>query len=230
MSTYVWCEDSSSGYFFWKNLFSVLYNEFVVESKKSNSNLCNEVSKISQTDENRYYILLDNAIDNPEVLREVIRLKKIIKEKENVTIIKIHSFEFVLLSFKMLEDWVFAEVDELKDKRTDLLYLKDVFVKIILDGGDVGELSEMKNLFNIDEMINTEQLASKLLYKITRNTGFETNKGKLGDCFVVDCCDWNFRESDDICGLDDHRISAKEKIENIFEYSVLKHSFTKAGL
>lgn len=34
----------------------------------------------------------------------------------------------------------------------------------------------------------------------------------------------------DICGLDDRRISADEKFRTVFEYSVLKDSFAKAGL
>jgi hypothetical protein len=38
--------------------------------------------------------------------------------------------------------------------------------------------------------MNTEQLSAKRLLEITRNTGFETTKGKLGDCFIVDQCEW----------------------------------------
>ena len=102
MNTYVWCEDSKSGFEFWKVVFKILYKDYTVESKKNNSELCKAVSKIVD-DENKYYILMDNAIDNPDVLRETQRLHIALKDKRNVALIKIHSFEFVLLSFRLLE-------------------------------------------------------------------------------------------------------------------------------
>lgn len=229
MSTYVWCEDTGSGYKFWKQIFDTLYEDYIVESKKNNTELCKAVSKITEK-ENKYYILLDNAIDNPEVLRETQRLYLAMKDKDNVSAIKIHSFEFVLLSFKMLTDWVFAEQDELKEKRAVLLNLKDILVDIINNGGDINKLQAMKDALKISENLNTEQLSAKLLFEITRNTGFETTKGKLGDCFIVDCCEWAERETNDICGLDESKITADKKISEIYEYSVLKDSFAKAGL
>lgn len=229
MSTYVWCEDAGSGFEFWKKIFGKLYKEYIVESKKNNTELCKAVSTITD-EENRYYILMDNAIDNPEVLRETQRLSSVIKDKNNVSVIKIHSFEFVLLSFKMLTDWVFAEQDELKEKRVGLLDLKDILVDVINNGGDIVKLQAMKDALKISENLNTEQLASKLLFEITRNTGFETTKGKLGACFIVDCCEWPDRMSDDSCGLDETRLTADTKIYEIYENSVLKESFAKAGL
>ena len=33
-----------------------------------------------------------------------------------------------------------------------------------------------------------------MLFAIARNTGFETDKGTLGVCFTVDCCDWSERQ------------------------------------
>ena len=229
MSTYVWCEDTGSGYEFWKQVFGTLYEDYTVESKNNNTELCKAVSKITEK-ENKYYILLDNAIDNPEVLRETQRLYSAMKDRDNVSAIKIHSFEFVLLSFRMLTDWVFSEQDELREKRKTLLALKDILVDVINNGGDISKLQAMKNALKISENMNTEQLSAKLLFEITRNTGFETTKGKLGECFVVDCCEWAERMSNDICGLDESRMTSNTKILEIYENSVLKDSFAKAGL
>ena len=39
MSTYVWCEDSGSGYAFWNTVFKIMYPEFIVETKNSNTRL-----------------------------------------------------------------------------------------------------------------------------------------------------------------------------------------------
>lgn len=80
------------------------------------------------------------------------------------------------------------------------------------------------------ENINTEQLSSKLLYSITRNTGFETDKGHLGKCFFVDCCDWKERQSDDICGLASNRKNKNKKLNDIVEHSILQQEFQKVGL
>ena len=229
MNTYVWCEDSGSGFVFWKMIFDTLYKDYSVESKRNNSELCKAVAKL-EDDENRYYILMDNAIDNPDVLRETQRLYTAMNGKKNISAIKIHSFEFVLLSFKMLEDWIFAEGDELREKRTNLITLKNLFVDITCNGGDVSKLSEMKESLKISETLNTEQLSAKLLFEISRNTGFETTKGRLGDCFTVDCCDWAARQDDDICGLDEKYLTLDEKMTDIFNYSILQDSFAKAGL
>ena len=55
---------------------------------------------------------------------------------------------------------------------------------------------------------------------MTRNTGFEVSKGSLGQCWLVDCCDWLGRKEDDICGLDENRISAREKMVDIYPKSI----------
>ena len=136
MNTYVWCEDSKSGFEFWKVVFKILYKDYTVESKKNNSELCKAVSKIVD-DENKYYILMDNAIDNPDVLRETQRLHIALKDKRNVALIKIHSFEFVLLSFRLLEDWVFANEDVLKEKRAKLIEQK---IYLLTSSATVGKI------------------------------------------------------------------------------------------
>ena len=173
---------------------------------------------------------MDNAIDNMDVYRERKRLEKITQDKDNVTVINIHCFEFVLLSFELLEKWVFAENDKLKEKRKLLLAVKNVFVRQVTESGDPSELEMIKSYFDTDKTYNTEQLSSKFLFEITRNTGFETNKSKLGACFVQDCCDWDDRKDDDICGLDKKWLSSRDKALQIFEHSVLKKSFAEAGL
>ena len=229
MKKYLWCEDSGAGYQFWKAIFKETYPDIVVISKKGNTGLRKATKGISD-DGNHYYIVIDSALDNPDVLRETRRLYENAKDKRNVSIITIHSFEFALLSFDCLDSWVFAEEDELKEKRKDLLADIKTFVELIMSGGDAEKLSGLKDILMKYNKNNNEQLASKLLYEITRNTGFETDKGELGNCFVIDCCDWHERKEDDICGLDNKRITAKEKANILIEHSVLKAAFRKAGL
>lgn len=70
MVKYVWCEDKGSGFEFWQRIFASIDKEIVVETKKNNSQLIKAVSKIVDKDD-QFYILVDNAVDNPAVLREI---------------------------------------------------------------------------------------------------------------------------------------------------------------
>ena len=229
MSKFLWCEDSKSGFQFWSVLFQKLHPDVTVETKGSNTGLRKAAGKIA-ADENVYYIVMDTAVDNPDVLREARRLKVVIDGKDNIHVIKLHSFEFALLSFELLEQWVFAEEDELKEKRQDLLQARAVFLQQNTSGADAAGLQAFKEAFTEYECKNSEQIAAKLLFEITRNTGFETDKSQVGDCFINTCCEWTGRQSDDLCGLDSHRISAGEKAKQLVNRSVLKEAFEGVGL
>ena len=80
MAKYLWCEDSGAGYQFWKVMCKELYPHITIETKKGNSKLCKAAEQITE-DNNIYYIVLDSAIDNPCVLREVTRLNMIAGRK-----------------------------------------------------------------------------------------------------------------------------------------------------
>lgn len=229
MSTYVWCEDSGSGYAFWNTVFKIMYPEFIVETKNSNTRLNKAIRQISD-DNNLYYVIVDTVLDNQDVLRELKRLKRSIIGKNNIKVIKIHSFEFSLLSFEFLEKWVFAENDDLKEQRKDKLEAREKLVKLISDGGTADELSLFKSVYQYQSKMNTEKIAAKLLTEITRNTGFETNKKQVGFCFVNSCCEWDDRQENDLCGLDDKRLSVSEKIEQMVNHSILQAAFQEVGL
>ena len=123
----------------------------------------------------------------------------------------------------MLENWAFAEHDDLKERRRSLLEIKDSFVKMIREGSDDVMLDDGRVIrtYLDSHGYNTEQAMSGLLFDITRNTGFETDKSRLGECFYVDCCNWENRSSDDICGLDEGRLTSAEKAGLIVKHSVL---------
>lgn len=224
MSKYVWCEDSKSGYKFWCAIFRELYPDIAVESKGSNTGLRKAVEKTGP-DQNQYYILMDRAMDNPDVLREAKKLQEVADGKDNIHLIALHSFEASLLSFELLEQWVFAEEDELRDQRQGVLEARVLFNKVLLSELTSDDLATIRNTFVGYKNKNTEQIAAKLLYEITRNTGFATDKSKIGECFINNCCEWTARASDDICGLDDHRISSGEKARILVERSVLNKAF-----
>lgn len=229
MRKFLWCEDSKSGYHFWHAVFGVLFPDFTVETKGSNTRLRKAAEKIT-ADGNEYYLIMDAALDNPDVLRETKRLNACIAGKSNVRAIRLHSFEYALLSFELLEQWIFAPGDPLRDKRQALLNARKLFIRLFSSGGNGADLQAFREAFDAYESKNSEQIAAKLLFEITRNTGFETGKTRLGDCFILSCCERDGRQSDDHCGLDAHRISADEKAKLLVERSVLKEAFEGAGL
>ena len=147
MSKFLWCEDSKSGYQFWKALFRELYPDVMVETKGSNTRLRKAAGRI-QADGNEYYILMDAAMDNPDVIRETSKLKEDTAGKDNIHLIKLHSFEYALLSFELLEQWVFAEVHPLKDDRQDLLRARALFIERMSKQGDATALLTFKAAFD----------------------------------------------------------------------------------
>lgn len=231
MKTYLWCEDTRSGFEFWKYLMQVKSQECIVEGKNGISGLRRDVARISNSTD-RYYLVVDYAIDNPDVLREVNAITRAVRGKPNITLVKIPCFEYILLSFALLDKWVFAEQDDLREKRKPLLKIKNEIVKMIEEGTDSPDSdgSSAANDYLNENSYNIEQALSRLLYEITCNTGFETNKSKLGECFYINCCDWTRRADDDICGLDESRISAYEKTELIIKNSVLSSISELEGL
>ena len=229
MSRFVLCEDSRAGYVFWKTLFRTLYPDIILDSKRNNSELRKSVENLDSISD-QYFIIMDLALDNPDVLREYKRLTKIISAKDNIKLIKLHSFEFALLSFENLENWVFAEEDELRDKRKDLLEARNLFIKIVNEGGSNDDLKKLQTLLDVKGLKNNEKTASKILFELTRNTGFETDKSKIGPCFITDCCNWNDRQDDDICGLDLSRPDLKDKMEKIVKQSALYSAFMEVDL
>ena len=228
MNTYLWCEDTKSGLEFWRFIIQMKAPHFIVEGKGGISSLRRAVSRISDS-KDRFLIVLDYAFDNPDSLREVNAISRLVEAKNNVKLIKLHSFEYILLSFDLLDSWIFAEQDDLKEKRKLLLEIRDGFVKMISEGlmSDALEEGSPVRSFLNENNYNTEQAAFKLLFAITRNTGFETSKSHLGSCFRIDCCSWENRKDDDICGLDDLRITSSEKADLIIKHSVLN---TVSGL
>ena len=191
MAIYVWCEDSKSGFQFWKALFKETHPDFITETQLNNSRLAKKAGKIT---------------------------------------IKVHSFEFTLLSFEYLENWVFSEDDELKERRSNYIAAKNSFIKLVNTGDNADELNKFRSVYDFSDKYNTEKIAAKLLYEITRNTGFETDKSKIGKCFINSCCEWSDREDDDACGLDNSRLNANEKMKEITYHSILNAAFKEANL
>lgn len=132
--TFLWIEDrkGKASYTFWENLMKQLCPDVIVESKKNNSELVKAVSTL-QDAANRYIIVFDNSFDNLQVVMEQKRLKKYVNEKENVFLLDIICFEYILLEFKELIEWIYAPEDEFLEKRAGTITARHKLVEGLQD-------------------------------------------------------------------------------------------------
>lgn len=232
IKTFLWIEDrkGKASFIFWQSLLRQLCPDVEVESKKNNSELVKAVKNLDDTD-NKYVVVFDNSFDNLQVTMEQKLLKQYVDKKENVILMNIICFEYILLEFKNLVDWIYASDDEFLEKRAGAIAAREKLVNSIENGNM--NYKDIKELIEYDAYIeehNIEQVASRLLFSLTRNTGFEVSKGKIGSCWIKSCCGWNERKDDDICGLDYRRLSIYDKMKNIYEGTCLKKQFHEVGL
>lgn len=230
--TFLWIEDrkGKASYIFWNSLLNQLYPDMVVESKKNNSELVKSVKNLNDTD-NRYVIVFDDSFDNLQVAMERKVLKQYADKKDNVVLLDIICFEYILLEFNNLISWIYAPDDEFLKKREDAISAREKLIHSIKSGNM--NYKDIKEIVEYDEHIerhNIEQLATKLLFDLTRNTGFEVSKGNIGDCWIKSCCEWKNRMDEDICGLDYSKFSVYDKMKSIYEGTCLKEQFHAAGL
>lgn len=230
--TFLWVEDKKgkAGYTFWYSLLEQLFPNVEVESKKNSSELVRAVKNLKDT-ENRYVIVFDNSFDNPQVVIEQKLLKVYADKKENVALMDIICFEYILLEFDNLISWIYAPDDEFLEKRSDAIMAREKLITSIKNG--MINYKDIKEIVEYDDHIeehNIEQLAANLLFDLTRNTGFEVSKGNIGDCWIKSCCKWYGRMEDDICGLDHNRLKIYDKTKNIYEGTCLKEQFQAIGL
>lgn len=227
---YFWTEDrkNKAGYQFWEKFLGTLYPNIVLESKSNSSELVKNVAQIDSDD--TYIIALDHSFDNDQSIREVSILRKIIQNKNNIYELNLISFEFLLLSFSRLIDWIYASEDEFREKRNLYIMVREKLIEAVNKKSDYKEIPEMRKWLDKIGEYNIEQIASKLLYELTRNTGFQIDKSNLGDCWKVDCCKLEEREDNDKCGLDSNRLSLLEKMQIIMKESILQTEFKRVGL
>ena len=222
--TFLWLEDrkGKAGYLFWETLMKYIAPHVTVESRKNNSELVKAVKAIAD-DGNRYLIVFDNSFDNLQIYQEQRRLKEYVKNKRNVFMVSFICFEYILLEFTNLIKWIYGPEDEFLVKRVSAITAREKLVHSIQSGNiNYKDIQEIIAYDNKLENHNIEQLSAKLLFELTRNTGFEITKGSIGKCWIHSCCDWTEREADDLCGLDQEKLSVSEKMKCIYEETSLK--------
>ena len=94
-----------------------------------------------------------------------------------------------MLEFDKLIDWIYAPEDEFREKCAGAVDAREKLLQIV----NSGEMNykEIQEILDYDRNLcdhNIEQLSAKLLFDLTRNTGFEISKGvweSVGDRTAV---------------------------------------------
>lgn len=230
--TYLWIEDrkGKSSYMFWETFMREICPEVIVESKMNNQELVKAVKRLSDK-ENRYIIAFDNSFDNVQIYMEQKRLKQEVAARDNVFLLDLICFEYTLLEFDKLIDWIYAEEDDFLEKRASVISAREKLVETLKSGEfNYKALREVMDYDKNLEDHNIEQISAKLLFDLTRNTGFEVSKGTIGECWIKSCCEWIERQADDICGLAENRLSVTDKMKSIYFGTILCREFSNIGL
>lgn len=230
--TYLWLEDrqGKAGYTFWKILMQQISPDVIVESKKNNSELVKAVRQL-EDNRNQYIIVYDNSFDNLQVYQEQKLLKRYADKRKNVFLLGLICFEYILLEFDQLIRWIYAPEDDFLIKRSGALKAREALVKCLSSGEVDYKMLQEVSLYDVHlDSHNIEQLSAKLLFDLTRNTGFEVSKKMIGECWIRSCCEWDKRREDDICGLDNNRLSLKAKMQSVYRGTSIMKEFSKTGL
>ncbi len=230
--TYLWLEDrkGKASFTFWQELMRQIAPDVVVESKKNNSELVKAVRDLTD-DTNRYIIMFDYSFDNLQVYQEQKLLTKYTNKKPNVKLLYLICFEYMLLEFTHLLSWIYAPNDEFWEKRKFAIKARRALIDTIQSGDT--DYKALREIIQYDKALanhNIEQLSAKLLFDLTRNTGFAVSKKSIGQCWITSCCDWKGREADDLCGLDENRLTVKEKMQRVYLGTSLKTEFDRIGM
>ncbi len=85
-------------------------------------------------------------------------------------------------------------------------------------------------MYRSDEVFRRREFGLDTMEDLTRNTGFEVSKGKIGECWIKSCCEWQNRMKSDFCGLDNNRLQLSDKMQRIYERTSLVTQFQNVGL
>ena len=227
---YLWIEDKKSGFDFWKDLCGILYKDKVkVESKGNAGNLVKSVEKLIEKDvENLYYILFDNVADNPVSVQQLIKLKALVRKQSNIKLIEEYiSLETSLLSFLNLVDYLDRQKD-MSGLNVDIQARQFLLNYIDFDNSadysSTREILEYCHKYNTKKRYTIESLASSILRNLTKDSGFEVNKGVIGPCWLSSCC------AIDMYTNCKDKFSSEEKVKNLINNSLLKNVINKVVL
>ena len=115
---------------------------------------------------------MDNSFDNLQVALEQKRLREYVEEKNNVALMNIVCFEYILLEFRKLIDWIYAPEDEFRIKRAGVIAAREKILDSIqsddMDYKAIKEIIEYDK--NSDNLLNVFSLGILLIVYFTTSS------------------------------------------------------------
>lgn len=233
---HIWHEDSmnSATTVFWNYLKYCKVNSKLENAEivgfSGNKKLFDYVSNCKFNKNDVYIIFMDCVYDNLVVMEMYEKLNTVVSNKDNVFIMNLLSFEYLILSFKYFESWVRPLVN--LNKYNYLCKVRSAFLLCVEEKSrlcqDAVLIDYMNRSFqarNI-EKITTEQLATHLLSDFTGSLkgDFIITKKHLGSCWTCTCCDKYKKDLNKKCSHAVNKKTTKDKAFNLYNNS-LAHTY-----
>lgn len=210
---HIWHEDStnSSTQQFWQflqsNQTSPLLKNADIQGFSSNKNLRDGIKdhiknhNINATD--TYYVFMDCVQDNEVAFRLYKDLLYLTKRYNNIKVMDLLCFEYLMLKFRYLENWVKPTGTSNKNFEK-MLELRKTFIDIVENNKDwtknkdivqfiraYGKAKMKKNEHLDFNHVSEEYISTLILSKLTSwyNDGFCIVKTTLGNCWTCNCLD-----------------------------------------
>ena len=183
---YLWTEDTSAGFHFWKLVNQYFFNnELVVESKESNQGLLDAVSDVDVNGEDIYYIAFDYVVDNQDIRNKYRILKSITDKSEGkIVILDMICFEYLILAFDKLVEWTgTGKTDKIKIREEVLAAVENHRINL-------SKIDDKKTLQYIAgfKRYSTERVMKSLVGEFTQNEKWSVKGPLMGECWYKDCC------------------------------------------
>jgi hypothetical protein len=201
---YIITEDSKAGYQFWKEMSSTFGLEIKVISSGGFRLVMKTVINTGIKKGDTLLLAVDKVAGNREVYETVIAIQMYMNELgAKVSTVKAYCFEEILLSFRYLLQWCDYDnsalnKDRIEDKLTYITsrdginngrdYTRDKEVRKYMEQRGLRYSKESKR----------ERFAYYLLNKITYGSSFFYKKGRISDCWYVNCCKFEYNKR---CGI-----------------------------
>ena len=183
---YLWTEDTSAGFHFWKLVNQYFFNnELVVESKESNQGLLDAVSDVDVNGEDIYQIAFDYVVDNQDIRNKYRMLKSITDKSEGkIVILDMICFEYLILAFDKLIAWTgTGKTDKIKIREEVLAAVENHRINL-------SKIDDEKTLQYIAgfKRYSTERVMKSLAGEFTQNEKWSVKGTLMGECWYKNCC------------------------------------------
>lgn len=229
---YIVCEDSKMGYRLWKAINDcMLGGKAKVVSSFGITNMVSTIKELGIRRGDRLFCAIDN-------IQGVESYKVLVWLGDNVHNIgyrycttNYSCVEDVFTSFEYLDKWITTLDQESREKLDTARKIINNRCKDNMDDSLVtnSKLKKMYPTANTDE-----QMSARIIYDITKNTGFVVSKGGLGRCWTAQCnCVQQYPEycKAKRCGVFYYKVAEwmtrKGKIRTLWNNSILKNEDTE---